>query len=177
MPLFFFQAEDGIRDVAVTGVQTCALPISHQGVRARQGHPACALRVPDVVWGAARPAARAAAPGIQRARVRPVRHPVVPLSHAPARRAAGERGVPRRQRAAGVPTAELTDGTLGGYQRVHERAPAFSGSDGQSYSVGTYVDDAPDAQGRYGAALLFVRWSDAGDRPVGHLETDYLSRG
>src|SRR3989449_5873111 len=25
--LFFFQAEDGIRDVAVTGAQTCALPI------------------------------------------------------------------------------------------------------------------------------------------------------
>src|SRR2546429_5805372 len=25
--MFFFQAEDGIRDVAVTGVQTCALPI------------------------------------------------------------------------------------------------------------------------------------------------------
>src|SRR2546429_5459770 len=28
MFFFFFQAEDGIRDVAVTGVQTCALPIS-----------------------------------------------------------------------------------------------------------------------------------------------------
>src|SRR2546429_6731083 len=27
---FFFQAEDGIRDVAVTGVQTCALPISYE---------------------------------------------------------------------------------------------------------------------------------------------------
>src|SRR3712207_6994613 len=26
--LFFFQAEDGIRDIGVTGVQTCALPIS-----------------------------------------------------------------------------------------------------------------------------------------------------
>src|SRR5690625_6961414 len=26
--LFFFQAEDGIRDGHVTGVQTCALPIS-----------------------------------------------------------------------------------------------------------------------------------------------------
>src|SRR6266550_9063151 len=26
--IFFFQAEDGIRDVAATGVQTCALPIS-----------------------------------------------------------------------------------------------------------------------------------------------------
>src|SRR2546422_5514142 len=31
---FFFQAEDGIRDVAVTGVQTCALPISDLGLRA-----------------------------------------------------------------------------------------------------------------------------------------------
>src|SRR5256885_10011655 len=28
--IFFFQAEDGIRDYKVTGVQTCALPISHR---------------------------------------------------------------------------------------------------------------------------------------------------
>src|SRR2546427_10734642 len=28
---FFFQAEDGIRDLTVTGVQTCALPISASG--------------------------------------------------------------------------------------------------------------------------------------------------
>src|SRR2546423_9539452 len=28
---FFFQAEDGIRDKLVTGVQTCALPISARG--------------------------------------------------------------------------------------------------------------------------------------------------
>src|SRR5438105_5424163 len=28
--LFFFQAEDGIRDPLVTGVQTCALPISRR---------------------------------------------------------------------------------------------------------------------------------------------------
>src|SRR6266478_7641987 len=38
---FFFQAEDGIRDLTVTGVQTCALPISIQqrgeALRARQG--------------------------------------------------------------------------------------------------------------------------------------------
>src|SRR2546429_1364761 len=32
---FFFQAEDGIRDVAVTGVQTCALPIWGQALRQR----------------------------------------------------------------------------------------------------------------------------------------------
>src|SRR5688500_19471942 len=30
MFFFFFQAEDGIRDYKVTGVQTCALPISEQ---------------------------------------------------------------------------------------------------------------------------------------------------
>src|SRR2546430_8940271 len=28
--VFFFQAEDGIRDLTVTGVQTCALPICHR---------------------------------------------------------------------------------------------------------------------------------------------------
>src|SRR5439155_9480822 len=32
--VFFFQAEDGIRDGHVTGVQTCALPISGGGARA-----------------------------------------------------------------------------------------------------------------------------------------------
>src|SRR2546430_9355358 len=33
MGLFFFQAEDGIRDLTVTGVQTCALPISIGALR------------------------------------------------------------------------------------------------------------------------------------------------
>src|SRR5687768_18361805 len=33
---FFFQAEDGIRDVAVTGVQTCALPICAGPARRRR---------------------------------------------------------------------------------------------------------------------------------------------
>src|SRR6266487_5760585 len=32
---FFFQAEDGIRDGRVTGVQTCALPISTPGTTIR----------------------------------------------------------------------------------------------------------------------------------------------
>src|SRR5206468_9111120 len=37
---FFFQAEDGIRDLIVTGVQTCALPICEvrrRGTRGEQG--------------------------------------------------------------------------------------------------------------------------------------------
>src|SRR2546429_2341582 len=36
---FFFQAEDGIRDVAVTGVQTCALPIYMYSVASDQFSP------------------------------------------------------------------------------------------------------------------------------------------
>src|SRR2546426_4898974 len=34
---FFFQAEDGIRDYKVTGVQTCALPISRPDPHAATG--------------------------------------------------------------------------------------------------------------------------------------------
>src|SRR5205823_6973778 len=43
----FFQAEDGIRDKLVTGVQTCALPISHSEGYGRNdppGHPRAAVR-------------------------------------------------------------------------------------------------------------------------------------
>src|SRR3712207_9450282 len=37
---FFFQAEDGIRDIGVTGVQTCALPIFPRVVpNSREGTP------------------------------------------------------------------------------------------------------------------------------------------
>src|SRR3712207_8168337 len=51
---FFFQAEDGIRDIGVTGVQTCALPISEVVA------PYCARsrqRPRDRIYGR-RPAAR-----------------------------------------------------------------------------------------------------------------------
>src|SRR3712207_7390213 len=34
---FFFQAEDGIRDIGVTGVQTCALPIL-EGIQNIEGN-------------------------------------------------------------------------------------------------------------------------------------------
>src|SRR5205085_4834750 len=75
--VFFFQAEDGIRDLTVTGVQTCALPISRrrlrparrragrprgQGRGARRSRrrggsgapPACAARAPRTACGAPR---------------------------------------------------------------------------------------------------------------------------
>src|SRR2546427_3509636 len=41
---FFFQAEDGIRDLTVTGVQTCALPISCDGAGAEGP-----ILVPDLI--------------------------------------------------------------------------------------------------------------------------------
>ena len=69
------------------------------------------------------------------------------------------------------------DATLGGYLRIHQRPPAFGGPDGRAYSVGVLVDDAPDAQGRYGAGVLFVRWTAAGDAPDGHVETEWLVFG
>ena len=61
--------------------------------------------------------------------------------------------------------------------RKHDRAAAFSGSDGQPYSVAIYVEEEPDLRDLYGAALLFVRWSPSGDRPVGHVETETLAWG
>ena len=71
----------------------------------------------------------------------------------------------------------MSEFTLGGYMRKHDRAAAFSGSDGQPYSVAIYVEEEPDLRGLYGAALLFVRWSPSGDRPVGHVETETLAWG
>jgi hypothetical protein len=68
----------------------------------------------------------------------------------------------------------MDDTTLGGYQRIHGRPPAFGTADGQAYSVDTFAADAT-GEGRYGAALLFVRWGDSA--PVGHLETEYLAFG
>lgn len=67
------------------------------------------------------------------------------------------------------------DDTLAGYVAVHGRPPAFEGSDGRSYSVGVFSDDDPSADGRYGASLLFIRWSKENE-PDGHLESDYLAR-
>src|SRR3989449_7350717 len=51
---FFFQAEDGIRDVAVTGVQTCALPIyPTKDKRIAAGFYAVAPAPDGSVWGTA----------------------------------------------------------------------------------------------------------------------------
>lgn len=67
--------------------------------------------------------------------------------------------------------------TLGGYMAKHDRAAAFGGADGHAYSCAIYVDEEADSAGRFGAALLFVRWDAAGGTPTGHVETPPLAFG
>src|SRR5436189_606603 len=43
---FFFQAEDGIRDTSVTGVQTCALPIERSLLLRSTASPSARVIVP-----------------------------------------------------------------------------------------------------------------------------------
>src|SRR5438552_2948989 len=92
---FFFQAEDGIRDDLVTGVQTCALPISAvpraalgPGARAAQGDPRDLGRLRD----------RAARPGAPRARGAP-RHAPDGARAAACRRSHARRGSAARRAA------------------------------------------------------------------------------
>lgn len=66
------------------------------------------------------------------------------------------------------------DDTLHGYVSVHGRPPGFEGSDRRPYSVAVFSDDDPGPDGRYGAALIFIRWSSS-NAPEGHLESDYLA--
>src|SRR5229473_5916201 len=63
---FFFQAEDGIRDKLVTGVQTCALPICRGGCRTprRRAGVSRGRRAP----GGSRPLARSRRPRREEAR-------------------------------------------------------------------------------------------------------------
>src|SRR5690606_39647799 len=72
--IFFFQAEDGIRDFHVTGVQTCALPISQ---RLQSGPPPTFLRLTRVDQASLQ--ARVNGPGRQRLKG----HVSVPVQHCP----------------------------------------------------------------------------------------------
>src|SRR5690606_24397526 len=109
--------------------------------------------------------------------VHPLRDPVVSLPHAPPRRASGQRLLHRRQHPQGGQALHVKEVTLAGYVAVHDRAPAFEGSDGRAYSVAIWVDDVPDARGRFPGALLFVRWAPDGSEPDGHHETEWLAFG
>jgi ribosome biogenesis GTPase / thiamine phosphate phosphatase len=69
------------------------------------------------------------------------------------------------------------ESTLGGYVAVHKRPAAFTGVDGQPYTVDVGTDETGDPDAPVGAYLLFIRW--AGETPAiaGHLESAFLARG
>jgi hypothetical protein len=68
----------------------------------------------------------------------------------------------------------VTDDTLGGYLRVHGRAAAFQGYDGEPYTAAVETDDTGDAERPHAAYLVFIRWAQTGTAVMGHLETGDL---
>lgn len=72
---------------------------------------------------------------------------------------------------------DADDVTLGGYLEVHERPPAFTGSDGQPYTVSVEIESVENLAAPYVAYLVFPRWAETGLGIVGHLETPVLWEG
>lgn len=71
----------------------------------------------------------------------------------------------------------VDDATLGGYMRIHERPPAFEGSDGHPYTVSVEIEKTPDLRAPHRGYLVFPRWAQTGVGIIGHLETDLLCSG
>jgi hypothetical protein len=69
------------------------------------------------------------------------------------------------------------DATLGGYIQVHDRPPAFEGSDGHPYTVSLEVERQPDLKRPWAGFLVFPRWAETGVGIIGHVETGLLVQG
>lgn len=67
------------------------------------------------------------------------------------------------------------DGTLGGYLQIHNRPPAFGGSDGHPYTVSIEVEKTGNLVAPYNGYLVFPRWAQTGVGIVGHVETPTLA--
>src|SRR5690606_39483654 len=85
---FFFQAEDGIRDFHVTGVQTCALPISERYLRPPRQTYLVSMYSSRPYLAPSRPMPDCLTPpkGATAVLMRPVFTPTMPASIAPADR-------------------------------------------------------------------------------------------
>lgn len=77
----------------------------------------------------------------------------------------------------GFTSMDAPDATLGGYLEVHERPPAFSGSDGQPYTASVEIESVENLAAPYVAYLVFPRWAETGLGIVGHVETPVLYEG
>ena len=77
----------------------------------------------------------------------------------------------------GPPESDARDATLGGYLEVHDRPPAFGGSDGQPYTVSIETESVSNLLAPYIVYLVFPRWAETGLGVVGHVETPVLYVG
>ena len=73
--------------------------------------------------------------------------------------------------------AAIPDATLGGYFAVHNRPPAFEGSDGRPYTVSIEVETVTNLLAPCVGYLVFPRWAETGLGIVGHVETSVLWEG
>ncbi len=73
--------------------------------------------------------------------------------------------------------APVKDVTLGGYIEVHDRVPAFEGSDGQPYTVDVDVEETGDPARPYVGFLIFIRWAATGAGIMDHTESGDLTEG
>ena len=76
-----------------------------------------------------------------------------------------------------VPDELPADATLGGYLRVHNRPPAFEGSDGHPYTVSVEVERTGNLRAPWVGFLVFPRWAATGLGVIGHVETPVLWEG
>ncbi|HEX6938222.1 MAG TPA: hypothetical protein VF158_02330 [Longimicrobiales bacterium] len=74
----------------------------------------------------------------------------------------------------GTPIPDLS---LGGYIARHDRPPAFTGADGQPYTVGLDAEETGDPARPYVGFLVFVRWAATGAGILDHVESGDLTVG
>jgi hypothetical protein len=72
---------------------------------------------------------------------------------------------------------EPGDDSLGGYIDKHDRVPAFSGRDGQPYTVDLDVEETGEAAAPWAAFLIFVRWAETGAGIMDHVESGTVATG
>jgi hypothetical protein len=68
------------------------------------------------------------------------------------------------------------DTTLGGYFSVHDRPPAWEGTDGHPYTVSLETEKTGDLNAPWEGYLVFPRWAQNGVGVVGHVETPTIVR-
>ena len=72
---------------------------------------------------------------------------------------------------------EAKDLTLGGYIAMHNRPPAFGGSDDQPYTVDLDTEETGDPSRPHAAFFVFLRWAETGAGIMQHVESDDVASG